>query len=299
MFASWLTFFVCLQPAKRCSRPTLKVDLSTLPIQEDIQKKFQNRRMKFFNVDQTDTEALTKLHSTPASVVFSEHDLWSLVTYNFLTDLVLFRLCQMLKGPNLYIVDPQMLSRLVDFENMRWNTANILKRREELGDNKSWSKRLESGQTLVLLMNMPANVHWLSAHVSLNSEGTNIMLRFYNSMKSLGPAQLRKKTAELITGLLHLLGCDLVSRPVVDSTDTHYDCLQQRGSRNLCAIHCVMRVWLSNTSQDGDDRQVTIEVVDHLREYCLLSIFNADKKSCYELTEEEKHANDFGIGDKD
>ena len=255
--------------------------------------------MHLFNIPETDAETIKKLKSTPASVVFSEYDLWSLVNYQFLTDLMLFRLCKMLKGPKQYIVDPQMLSRLVNFEKNCWDVTNMRKRKEELGDTKSWSKRLEDGQTLVLLINMPANVHWFSVHVSLNSERTKIMLRFYDSMKSLttGENSQRKKIAELITGVLHLLGCDLFKRPVVDTTCHHYECLQQRGSRNLCALHCVMRVWLSTTSQDGDDIHVTTDVVDHLREYCILSIFSADKKSCYELTEEEKHANDFGIGD--
>ena len=257
--------------------------------------------MWFFNIKADDDKVIHKLRSTTAGVVFSEYDLWCLETHKFITDLMLFRLCKMIqtpkgtviKTPKLYIVDPQILNRLVNIADLHWEVDNCVKRRKELGVKNGWSKRLENGQTLVLLFNFPVNLHWFSTHVSLSPDRKNILLRFYNSMNNFDP--LRTQHAKLITGLLHLLGCNPSRRPVIEVTRQHSECLQQRRGRNLCGIHCVMRVWLASTNQDGDDTKITTSVVDHVREYCLLALFNEDKRLCYPLTPEEKHANDFVI----
>lgn len=251
--------------------------------------------MRLFNINSP--EEIKKLYNTPAGVMFTEHDLWSLENHKFMGDLMLFRLCNFIKGPNVHIVDPQLLNRLVDIGNLKWNVENIVKRRKELGGDKAWSARLDAGQTLVLLFNFPVNAHWFSTHISLSPNRNNIHLRFYNSLRHWDA--LRTTHAKLITQLLHLLGCNPSSRPVLEVTAQHNVCLQQRLSRNLCGIHCVMRVWLVSTNQQGDDTQVSHALVDRVREYCLLAIFNNDPRVCYELTEEERHANDFSIkGDR-
>ena len=252
----------------------------------------QPRRKRFFNIGGT-KEEIQRLRAKIAANVFNEYDLWCLETYRFLSDIMLFRLCKYLKGPSLYVVDPQMSNRFINLYDGTLDTDNIVKRRKELGADTNWSSRLQRGQTVVLLFNYPSMLHWLSVHITVSNDDGPYLLRFYNSMKL--PLTKRKKHALTITGLLHLMGCNVTHRTVQDVTNIHKACLQQRPGRNLCAIHCAMRVWLASTEQDGDDVVVNTALVDHVREYCLLAVFNEDEKVCHEYTDEECHANDFII----
>ena len=197
----------------------------------------------------------------------------------------------MLATHRMHVVDPVITGQLIR-EDLTLNESNVRKYQASLTKTKTWSTMVDRGKILFFPFNYPRDQHWVTVvvNVVLNTPPIGYSIRVFNSLPAYAEKH-NKHIAEAFAQVLFLMGVQLHDgRKLIDLTNTSYEPLVQRVTRNLCGIHCVCRAWTLSRQMESP---ITYDLVDTVRRLCLHQLAKGSSSLCYRLTKEERASHEF------